>query len=684
MKILHGTWIPKTEDEFIQKGGFYLWIETDTVRKKKKNQPNHYHPRQLNQEELPNFLIQDLGIAPPKYGSINQNIVTKYFILPSSENQPLPSLELSRYLESEPSSGENWQIWSIDCYQITSIINTINDLHFLCSYQRSEIQLGADLLFWYHYTQSVKQIILKDQYIPALKYREISPKKGKSNKTTPSFEIYTTWEIVSQQYESNLIEYLDYLPLVCTAGLDTPNQPLEFYDKETLLRHFSEYLINEIVTTTPFPATFEKKIKDCSLLENCIHPETSAQPWTNTQALLQYQQWQRWQQKLVSAQNNSAFHLCFQLREAEEKYPNDWSLKFLVALKNDPSLKLELDDYWYLNQKTKKTIQKQFGQEFEKDLLLNLGYAARIYPLLWQGLETDKPVSVSLTLQEAFEFLKETAWVLEDSGYKVIIPSWWTPQGRQRAKIRLKASPKKKAPASIGGGYVQLETLIQYQYELAIGDQPISEKEWQQLVQAKTPLIKFRGQWMELDHTKMQQMLDFWKAHHQEKPEMTLLELMQKVSESGEDMEVEADDNLASMMAKLDNPSCFEPIENPVQLQGTLREYQKRGVSWLQYLEQLGLNGCLADDMGLGKTVQVIAALVRERENFTQLLPTLLIAPTSVVGNWYKEIEKFAPHLKVMVHHGSKRLIELVEFQAAIREQDIIYYYFLYFSQKRC
>jgi SNF2 family DNA or RNA helicase len=672
MKILHGTWIPQTGNEFIRKGGFYLWIERDAVPKKKKKQPDHHHPRHLGKDELPNFLTQDLGITPPKYGSINQNIVTKYFILPSTENEPLLSPELTRYLETEPESANHWQIWSIDCYQISSIIKILNDLHFLCLYNTSEIQLGADLLFWYHYTQSLKQIILKDQYIPALKYRELPQGKGKSQKTTPSFEIYTIWEIISSQYESNLKEYLDYIPLVCTAGLDTPDQPIEFYDRETLLRHFSESLINDIVTTTPFPSTFEKKIKDCSLLYDCIHSETSAQPWTNQQALDKYQQWQRWKQKLVAAQNNSAFHLCFQLEEAEEKYPNDWSLKFLVSLKSDPSLKLELDDYWHLNQKTKQTIQKQFGQEFEKDLLLNLGYAARIYPLLWQGLETDKPVSVSLTLQEAFEFLKETAWVLEDSGYKVIIPSWWTPQGRQRAKIRLKASPKKNAPTSVGGGYVQLETLIQYQYELAIGDRPISEKEWQQLIKAKTPLVKFRGQWMELDQTKMQQMLDFWETHHQEKPEMTLLELIQKSSEVGEEMEVEADASLATMMAKLDNPSCFEPIENPVQLQGTLREYQKRGVSWMQYLEQLGLNGCLADDMGLGKTVQVIAALIREREANQQILPTLLIAPTSVVGNWYKEIEKFAPHLKVMVHHGSKRLGDLVEFQTAIGEQDMI------------
>ena len=89
-------------------------------------------------------------------------------------------------------------------------------------------------------------------------------------------------------------------------------------------------------------------------------------------------------------------------------------------------------------------------------------------------------------------------------------------------------------------------------------------------------------------------------------------------------------------------------------MQGKLREYQKRGVSWIQYLEKLGLNGCLADDMGLGKSVQVIARLIIEKETVSKKLPTLLIAPTSVVGNWEKEIEKFAPNLTVMVHPFSQ------------------------------
>lgn len=344
-----------------------------------------------------------------------------------------------------------------------------------------------------------------------------------------------------------------------------------------------------------------------------------------------------------------------------------------MSSKKDPSLKLDLEEYWRLNQKTKKSIQEQFGTAFEKDLLLNLGYAARMYPKIWEGLETNQPIGMRLTLAEAFAFLKESAWILEDAGYKVIVPAWWTPEGRQRAKIRLKASPKKSSTTKgKNQGHFSLNTIIQYQYELSLGGQPVTEREWQQLVNAKTPLVQFRGQWVELDQGKMQKMLEFWQSHSQETPEMTLLNLMKKATEAEDEIEVEHDDVLADMMAKLNDKSRLEPIENPPQLQGTLREYQKRGVSWLQYLERLGLNGCLADDMGLGKSIQVIAQLVTEKESTEKVSPTLLIAPTSVVGNWQKEIEKFAPHLQTLVHHGSNRIKDEKEFINTIAKYDVL------------
>ncbi|WP_353933042.1 DEAD/DEAH box helicase [Okeanomitos corallinicola TIOX110] len=742
MKILHGTWIPNPKTDFVQSGSFYLWVETP-VLKKKRNPKQQIHPGHLDKDELLQFLGQELGIKEP-LPTLKERISTKYFALPTANNQPLPSPELIKYLEIEiPEEYTDFQYWQVCCYKtlsslkgdITSAINIIkllNDIHFLTINNLSEIQLGSDLLFWYHYTQSFKQIILKDQYIPTLKYKplELNKPTGKTKPNRllpPTFEIYAGWEIISEQYEASIQKYIEYMPLICVAGSTIENENIEFYNQETLLRHFSEYILNNIVIHTPLTAAFDKKITD-SLVYHCF----SRSHFTRYVTLAEYHQWQTWKSKITRSQSELPFYLCFQLNSPAADQIDNWEMQFLVSSKQDPSLKLALADYWSMSSKTKTGVQKQYGSNFETNLLLNLGYAARMYPQLWQGLETDTPVGMKLTLESAFAFLQESAWVLEDAGFKITVPAWYTPAGRRRAKLRLKASGNSRsATKGENKSYFGLNSLVQYEYELAIGEEVVTKQEWEQLINAKAPLVHFRGQWMELDRDKMQQLLEFWQSQGEKKPEMSVLEFLQWNAEVGEDWDIEHDEILSDMMVKLQDKSRLEPISDQLNLQGNLREYQKRGVAWLEYLERLGLNGCLADDMGLGKSVQVIARLVQERELFsiegeiekiedrknkksqkdrgneryqqeslsidgeiekiedrenkkdkkggenvnslqTSVLPTLLIAPTSVVGNWKQEIAKFAPHLQSMIHHGSDRIQTVPEFKTACQQHDVI------------
>jgi SNF2 family DNA or RNA helicase len=680
MKIIHGTWIPNTaNDSFIQGGSFYLWVE---IAEKRRRQSQVY-PYQLNKEEFANLLKTELGFVESYYQPLVKQIKPQYFLLPSLDNQPLPSLELSRYLEIEITENCDLQYWEIDCFPVANLFKDLRDLHFFTSYNPTEIQLGEDLLFWYYYSQVLRQIILKDHYIPALKYREIIADKRKKN--NKSFELYPLWELISPQYENNLQEYQESMPLACVCGFENPQETLTFYESESLLRHFSEYWLNYTINQTPNTATFDKKIGDDSdsLLYNCLHHlgQNLLLRHDQAQLLSQYQQWQNWKQQIIPSGKANNFYLGFQLEELEEEDNDHWFLHFILISRQDLSLQVQLFDYWYSGEEKQVSFQQYFGEDLEKELLLNLGYAARIYPKIWSGLETQHPIGVKLNLAETFDFLTEKSWILEDAGYKVIIPAWWTPQGRQKAKIRLKTSSNsKKSPASVKGkGYFSLPNLIKYRYELSIGEQTVTETEWLELVNAKTPLIKFRGQWVELDQSQMQKMLDFWQNHQQENPEISLIELLKKSTEESDTLEVEADEFLADLMAKLKDYKRLEEVDNPPHFQGELRGYQKRGVSWLKFLEQLGLNGCLADDMGLGKTVQVIAVLLMEKLAYGELenqdnlpFPTLLIAPTSVVGNWDKEVEKFAPRLKVLIHHGSTRKQNLEEFQAQIKNYDLV------------
>lgn len=749
MKILHGTWIPDvahhTSDSFVQTGNFYLWVETQNVRRFKKTTSKNIprHNRQLQSKALASFLAEELGFSDSYAYDLTKDISPKFFELPTVDDEPLPSLELARYLEADLPKTFDWQTWQIDCYKIgrrfksktvrrypsmSAVFTQLKELYFIAQYQLAEVQLGADLLFWHHYTQAFKSVIFKDQFIPALRYRALSEplekmpekklKKVEASKIRlqrartlastihagavrerssvdlpagPTFSIYPHWEIVGEAYESMIQRYVDHMPLVCTSGFAAPPDERsqessgtsfemgQLYEPAQLLRHFSECLLADVVARTPLSQAFENKISG-----SLVHSALQSIAWAPGTRLETYQQWQVWRDRITRTQSTVPFYFCFQL--ASPAKPNDlWQLSFKVAPKEHPSLRISLADYWQLQTHQQLALKYQLGENFEQDLLLTLGDAARIYPDLWQGLETDEPVGIELDADGAFDFLKESAWVLEDAGYKVIVPAWWTPQGRRRAQLKLKASSKSAGKNSQSKSYFSLDTLVEYQYELSIGGEPVSEREWQQLVEAKTPLVQFRGEWIQLDQGKMQEMMDFWQKHRQENPEVGLLEFMQMAASQGDDVEIDfsRDRTLLSMMDKLNQKSAFVPISDPKNLNGQLREYQKRGVSWLHYLESLGLNGCLADDMGLGKTVQVIARLVQEREQLAQqskrrskkravLPPTLLIAPTSVLGNWFKELERFAPELSAVVHHGSDRAKTKKAFTQLCQEYDLL------------
>lgn len=643
MNVIHGAWIPENTQDFIQSGGFYLWVESDEVLTDNKGA---VHPRHLQDQACLDFLKNELAVNP-----VNATQGTLLALrLPTYRNKPLPSPELE-YVEVDGTVVlQDWQVYA---YPLREPLKTINNIHFLCCFQASNSRIGSDFLFWYYFSQSLKQIFAKDQYIPRL----LSRKAGEK------IELYRRWQAVSSHYEGLIQTAAAQMPLACSQQ----------YEPESLLRHFAEVVVHELLSAAALemPQSFTKKVQD-DFLETILLKKQTAAPIATCQQLPdEFKHWQHWQQKLLGTDAQSALHLGLQLLEADADHVDQWRLVFFLSSHKDPSLKVDLSDYWADKSHFHKMLSPQFGPAIDQQLLVNLAQAARIYPKLWQGMEGSEPDSVLLNLDEAFEFLKESAWILEDAGFKIIIPAWLTPKGRRRAKLRLRTSGKAASASASAQSYFSMESLTDYQYQLALGDDTLSPEEWQQLIDTKAPLIHFRGQWIELDRDKMQEMLAFMQQQNGTLPEMSMQELLKKLAEEADSFELDVHDSLARMLAKLSDNSQLEPIANPEKLNAQLRDYQKRGVSWLRYLENLGLNGCLADDMGLGKTMQVISLLVLEHEQ-TKPGPTLLIAPTSVIGNWQKEIEKFAPHLTTLIHHGSGREQNAEAFRQLCLRHDLL------------
>ncbi|MBV9282851.1 MAG: DEAD/DEAH box helicase, partial [Chloroflexi bacterium] len=690
MHIVHGTWIPHEAEGFVQDGAFYLWVETDSpVRHKRRAADRHLHPRHLAHEELGSFLAEKLKITLTWGADINRLERLTELLLPSAGHRqgaaPLPSSELLPYLEE--SVPEEWALrpWQIYAYPLRDVIARLNDIHFTALYTPEDFQLGADILFWWQYTQELKRLIVADQYIPSLTYRALTPRTKKKG---PTFELHAGWAFCSEAYEETVKRYAGCMPPICTGGRppagpheDTRERAAgddELYDPESLLRHFSECTLHSAVVGTPRTDAFDRQLAG-SLLHDCFHPSTPIPG--SEEALEQYRRWADWRARLTAGQRDAGFTLCFQLEEPASDGAGDgaepaslWQLHFLAASKRDPSLRLPLAEYWSLDGQERRTLQRHLGADFERHLLLALGYAARVYPRVWEGLETDRPAGLALTLDETYAFLKEHAWVLEDAGFTVMVPAWWTREGRRRARVRLTTSTRSGSGAAGGAGraYFSLDTVIDYRYQLSIDGQPITPAEWQQLVEAKTPLVRFRGQWMELNRGEIEHMLTWWQERKQEQPELTLLDLMKLAADQDGGLEWDHDAALRDVLACLQDKSAPEQLDDPANFHGALRDYQKRGVAWLRYLESLHLNPCLADDMGLGKTIQVIAQLVEERNEDPAVPPTLLIAPTSVLGNWRKEVERFAPHLRVLLHHGPARHKDADAFRAACAENDLV------------
>ncbi|MBB1426739.1 DEAD/DEAH box helicase family protein [Shewanella sp. SG44-2] len=124
---------------------------------------------------------------------------------------------------------------------------------------------------------------------------------------------------------------------------------------------------------------------------------------------------------------------------------------------------------------------------------------------------------------------------------------------------------------------------------------------------------------------------------------------------SASDVRLLNGERVRNLAAKLAEFKGVVPVELPDGLNATLRDYQKQGFDWLCFLKEYQLGGILADDMGLGKTVQALAFLLKAKQDATERRTSLIVCPTSLVGNWLKEANKFAPSLNVVVIHGNKR-----------------------------
>jgi superfamily II DNA or RNA helicase len=345
---------------------------------------------------------------------------------------------------------------------------------------------------------------------------------------------------------------------------------------------------------------------------------------------------------------NAPIRTCFRLVEpVETADPDDWALEFALQSAEDPSLYVPAERIW--------SGERVAGLPRRPDetLLAGLGRAVRLYPGLHEALRDARPDHAPLTTAGAFEFLRQAAPLLQAAGFGVLLPKW---AGRRSLGLRLTARSRgRTGPGAAAAQGFGLDELVRFRLDLALGDDVIGEDELAELARLKVPLVRVRGRWVELDDRQLKAALRLMERGRE--GELTAGDLLREVAAGGDEdlplTRVEADGPLGDLLSG-EADHRLAPTRTPAAFRGTLRPYQERGLSWLSFLSRLGLGGVLADDMGLGKTAQTISLLLAERATEARE-PTLLVCPMSLVSNWQKEAARFAPDLRVYVHHGGTR-----------------------------
>jgi superfamily II DNA or RNA helicase len=291
-------------------------------------------------------------------------------------------------------------------------------------------------------------------------------------------------------------------------------------------------------------------------------------------------------------------------------------------------------------------VDAAFGPRARVDAALAVRRAARVWPPLARLAEQDAPDVLALSEEELGDLLGVAAGRLAAAGVAVHWP-------RDLAHDLAATAVVRPAPGSAtdGTGFFDSEELLQFRWQLALGGDPLSETEMDQLAEAHRPVVRLRDQWVLVDPALVR------KAR---KRELGLLDPVDALSVAlsgtaevdGETVEAVPVGALAALRDRL--TAGVRPADPPPGLQATLRDYQLRGLAWLDLMTSLGLGGCLADDMGLGKTITVIALhLKRARTE-----PTLVVCPASLLGNWQREITRFAPGVPVRRFHGPERTLD--------------------------
>jgi SNF2 family DNA or RNA helicase len=601
VRVLHG---------FVGRdGGINLWAETDLPA---GPAGRGQHPFALGADRLP----------------VGEARRAATLVLPSTGTAPLPSPQLG----VRPRRGTpRLRAWQVPAVAVPFVDDDLAD--------EFGGRLGQSVRWLAELCALAADLVRRGRVLPA-----VHP-AGPSARWRP---VITGFDAVHRA------DLLRRMPAACRAERARPGDVAGLPAEDTLAAALDR-LVDGLVRTRLAEARVE--IGDGWLAALTGEPVFTAAPALVDELAERLDAWH------TDAVSGAAVRLCFRLSHLHEldddepdattagaaaapAQPRDaWLLEFLLQAVDEPSALVSAADIW----RDRYAPLRRWTRHPQERLLGGLGRAARLYPDLEAALRVPRPIDMVLDTEDAHRFLGHAA-VLEEAGYGVLLPAWW----RERAGLGLGLQVRGRDPITpvLRDQAADLAHLVDYQWGLALGGRMLTTEELADLARAKVPLVRMRGRWVYLDAERLDAGLRFLARGGGSMTAGDALRTIRLLPPEELPLPVTATDGegwLADLLAG-DLDQRLELLDPPAGLHGELRAYQRRGFSWLAFLDGLGLGACLADDMGLGKTVQLLALLLHRRSG-----PALLLCPLSVLGNWQREAARFAPSLRVHVLHGADR-----------------------------